>query len=98
MQAALVNAVHVLNLSDAGTLLSLGPIPDDRFGTVSIWMQRFFSRYTLCHCKIGTLRSDDWVMQQSEGVLLLVITGDDSYGDDHEYVVVLYCASQATID
>lgn len=98
MRAALINAINIFSRADAEHLLSLGPIRDDRFSTVNTWMERHFPRYSLCHCQIGTLRPDDWVMRQSEGVFLLIISGSDSYGDDSEHVVVIDCAGQAIID
>lgn len=83
IRAVLVNAVHVLNRADAETLLSLVPICNDIFNTINTSTNKFFPHYILCLYKIGTLRPDDWIIQQSEGVFLLVITGEDPYGDEH---------------
>lgn len=98
MRAALVNAVHVFDRSDAENLLSLGPIPDDRFGMVNTWREREFSQYALSHCHTGTDPKDEWVMRQTEGVFLLIISGSDVYGDDFQHVLVVDAASHAMID
>lgn len=98
MRAALVNAVNVFNRRDAETLLSLGPIPDDRFGTVNTWLEQKFCQYALCHCRTGTHPKNDWVMKQTERVFLLIISAADALGDKLEHVVVIDAASQAIID
>lgn len=98
MRADNVNAVHVLYRGDTKTLFSPGSIRDELFGTVRTWMQRCFSRYSLCHWKSGTLRPDYWIMQQSGELFLLIITCEDSYEDDHENVVVIDSACREIID
>lgn len=45
--AALLNAVHVHNQDDALKIVYVGPIPDDRFGTINAWMERIFPNYAL---------------------------------------------------
>lgn len=93
-----LNAFHFVNHGNAETLISLGPISDDQFGTLNTWMARFFPLYALGQCHFGTLHPDDWVMQQDKGVFLLVISGADEHGDTLEHVVALNAAALVIID
>lgn len=77
MRAALVNALKILTIMTRKNSSSLGPTSDDRFGTASPRLEKNLKPYAIFHFSVRTLRADDYVMQQTDGVFPLTIAGAD---------------------
>lgn len=98
MRAALSNGIHIHRPDEAERFLSLGSIPEKRFGTVNNWLRAPRFRYNLKQCTIGLSTPDEWVMGQQDGVYLLVLKGHEDVGDEIEHLIVVDSGTQTIID
>lgn len=98
MRAAIANGINLYRRDEAERFLSLGPIPDERFGTVNNFLRSHGMRYNLQHCDIGTNTPDAWAMDRPDGIFLLVLKGSDRIGDEVEHVVVIDAGTRTIID
>lgn len=83
MRAANANVVNLFNRAIAERFLSLGLIPDHRFGKT---------------IHVVPLLADDWLMRQQDGFFLLIIAVADAYGDIFERIVVVNAPAGCIID
>lgn len=95
--AAVSNGIQI-HKTDAEMLLTLGPVTEERFGTVNSWMRDPRLRYTLQHCDVGTSTPDEWVMGQQDGLHLLAIRGSDYIGDEVEHMAVIDAGAQKIME
>lgn len=98
MPVAPVSAAHVVNHGDAESLISLGIILDDLLQTAKTWKARFFPRYALSQCYFGTFSPEEWVIQQNEGVFILVLFGADEHVKFFESSVVIDAVTRESTD
>lgn len=70
MSALVANSINVLDRAEAVSSLTVGPISDDRFGTVRSWMSWHLTIYNLQHCQIGHQKPDEWLVGQTSDVLI----------------------------
>lgn len=98
LRAAVANAIFRFSSADATKFLQSGLIPEDRFGTLTSWMQHNCKGYQLQHCPYDTKTPDAWVMEQTEGVYVLIIKGNNSAGYDVEHIVTIDAGAQIIID
>lgn len=81
MRAAIAKGIHSHKPDDAVRFLSLGDIPDERFGTFDNWLPSNYLLYTLQNCNVGTSIPDAWLMYQFDGIYIFILQGSDPYGD-----------------
>lgn len=98
LRAAVANAIFRFSSVDATRFLEMGSMPDDRFTTLTAWLDNNHMRYQLRQCPRETSPPDSWVMDQTEGVFVLIINGFNSAGFEVEHVVTVDAEARVIID
>lgn len=75
IRASVAYPINTRDRALATRVLHLGPVPDDRLGTVNNCMEVQGLACTLRRCDVGTSTPDSWVVEQTTGVYLLVPQG-----------------------
>lgn len=98
LRAAVANAISTFSISDATVFLRSRPIPDEDFDTLTPWMEQNFKGYKLQECSYKPSLPDEWVMNQEDGVFVLILLGYNHEGCLVKHVVAIDASADTILD